>query len=235
MTLSGEARDEMTITSGDNSDMIENHRGQTVDAMLDFNLTQGKWITLCLPFDVSNEQAKAVMGDDVDIEELDYSTWNDTYGYLTLYFKPSETIVAGKPYVVKVPVTLVKPVFADVVISGDRPETITTAYCSMTGNYSATPLVAGDKSTLFIQNNTFYYPTTAGPLPATKCWFTLLGNARQAKGIGMSFEDVHPTGIKAIGAEGDNLEDNWYTPEGIRVNQPKQGVYIRNGKKYVIK
>ena len=43
-----------------------------------------------------------------------------------------------------------------------------------------------------------------------------------------------PTGIKAVNVN-DNVDLNFYNLQGIRVVNPKKGIYIQNGKKVVIK
>ena len=226
----------LRIVPGDNTEMLDNHDAETNDVMLQFIITSDKWITLCLPFDATEEQTQTALGDDVDIEELSSSVYNDETKLLTLTFTPCNSIVAGRPYVVKVSETKTTPIFYGVTIDKTDPTTIHTDYCSMTGIYNATPLTAGDKSTLFIQNNKFYYPSTAGPLPATKCYFTLTNGAEQARGIGMQFwdEDDAVTAIHDANMTSAD-SDAWYTLQGIRVSSPAgKGLFIHGGKKVFV-
>ena len=227
----------MAMNTGDNSGILEDNDGETGGVTLDgFTFSPEKWITLCLPFDATEEQAKAALGDNVDIEELNTSTWDEATQFLTLYFVPRTAIVAGMPYVVKVSATVNNPTFSGVTIKNVEPTTVYTTYCSTTGVYNATPLTVGDKSTLFIQNNRFYYPSAAGSLPATKCYFTLLGDAQQARGLGMHFwdDDDVASGIYSVTASTAD-QQSWYTPQGVRVSQPGKGLYIHGGKKVVVK
>ena len=227
----------ITIEPDNNTEVLDDHDGETNDVTLDFSISSGKWITLCLPFDATTAQTRAALGDDVDIEELSTSTWNDETKYLTLNFVPRNAIVAGRPYVVKVGATVNNPTFSGVTINNAAPTTVTTTYCSMTGVYNATPVTAGDKNTLFIQNNQFYYPSTAGSLPATKCYFTLLGDGQQASRMGMRFWDDDDVASGIYAATPTTVADSkaWYTPQGIRVNSPGKGLYIHGGKKVVVK
>lgn len=220
----------------DNTTLLEDNDGETKDVMLKFNIPSGKWITLCLPFDATTEQTQAALGDDVDIEELSTSAYDAETKLLTLNFTPCTAITAGRPYVVKVSETKNRPKFSGVTIDKTAPTTVSTTYCSMTGIYNATPLTAGDRNTLFIQNNQFYYPSTAGSLPATKCYFTLSLGASEARSIDMHFWDDEDVTSGIYEATATKTEDNdaWYTPQGIRVNRPTKGLYIHNGKKVIV-
>lgn len=228
-------------TTSDNSNVIGEYNEQTVNATIEgLEMLPYKWNTICLPFDATLEQAKEALGEEVDIEELVRSTYNEETMLLTLYFTPRLSIQAGMPYVVKVASNITNPVFKGVTISNVDPITITTDYSSMTGNYNPTEMVAGDKNTLFISNNHFYYPSSTGPLPATKCWFTLLGAAQQGasdngvKGVEISFDGDSSTAIYSI-TETVNTDDAYYTLQGIRVVNPTRGVYIHRGEKVIIK
>lgn len=228
-------------TISDNSNMIGEYNEQTVNATIEgLAMLPNKWNTLCLPFDATLEQAKEALGEGVDIEELVRSTYNEETKLLTLYFTPRLFIQAGMPYVVKVASDITNPVFKGVTIKNVDPITITTDYSSMTGDYNPTVMVVGDKNTLFISNNHFYYPSSTGPLPATKCWFTLLGAAQEdavdngVKGIEISFDGDASTAIYSI-TETVNNDDAYYTLQGIRVMNPTRGVYIHRGEKIIIK
>ncbi|MGI6233040.1 MAG: hypothetical protein ACOYJF_09375, partial [Prevotella sp.] len=43
------------------------------------------------------------------------------------------------------------------------------------------------------------------------------------------------TGIEDVNVETSNTNDAIYTLSGIRVDKPQKGVYIKNGKKFVVK
>ena len=229
------ADDNVYVTDGDNTDTIEQYEGESVTAVLrDRTLHPYKWNTLCLPFDATMEQIQEALGEEADVEELVSSTWDEEALLLTLYFTPRTSIVAGKPYVVKVREDIEKPTFKDVTIENVNPETITTTYCSMTGVLNATALTPGDKNTLFIQNNHFYYPISTSLLPATRCYFSLEGDARQAKRVTL-MQDNMLDGISDVISESPAGDGTYYTLQGIKTEKPQRGIYIVNGKKVVVK
>lgn len=230
-----EEKQVFSINLTDNSELLNVHNGEAGDVTLEYDLAAGKWLTLCLPFNVEADKLKEVFGDDVDLEELITSTWDEETQALTMKFTSSSSIVAGNPYLVKVATTVSHPTFVSVNINNKAPETSLKLYCAMTGVYNATPLTVGDKSTLFIQDNKFYYPSVASSLPATKCYFTLMGEAVQARQMNMNFENGETvTAILSLKASTTD-QQSWYTPQGVRVSQPGKGLYIHGGKKVIVK
>ena len=75
-------------------------------------------------------------------------------------------------------------------------------------------------------------------VPARKAFLALSGEAAKARQFTMVFEDA--TGIRSIDNGQltiDNLAGAWYSLDGRRLNgkPTTKGVYVRNGKKVVIK
>ena len=71
---------------------------------LDRNLYKdGKWNTLCLPFDLTPEQIAASTSPlkGATIKELNTSSSGLVGNELQIYFTDASTIVAGKPYIVR--------------------------------------------------------------------------------------------------------------------------------------
>ena len=216
---------------GDND--LDDLDDELVDVTLDgFTFSPDRWITFCVPFNASMEKMQEAFGENVDIEELVRSTWDAPNLFLMLYFDPRQEIVAGKPYVLKVDATVENPQFKGVTIVNTTPETITIEYCQMTGVFRPTPLTADDKSTLFISNNHFFHPTTNEALPATKCYFTLIGDAQQANGMGLAFEAADGI-VETIGQAAASAD--YYSLQGVRTRVPQRGIYIHNGRKVVVK
>lgn len=226
----------------DNTDILDDNTGENKDVTIN-NLTikSNKWTTLCLPFNLTSDQIEAVFGEDADLEELVSSSYDGDINELSLLFTPRTEVVAGMPYAIKVPTEVVNPTFVDVTIANTDPTTIYTTYASMTGSYSPTLLVGGDKNTLFISNNMFYYPSVSGSLAGTKCWFNLLGEAHQGPArprlmsVRMNMKDNNTTAIMKVTASGREFSDAVYNLQGVRVSNPTKGIYIRNGVKMIVK
>ena len=69
-------------------------------------------------------------------------------------------------------------------------------------------------------------------LQAGKGYFRINGAAGGAKPSFVGFEETTGIGATAADADGDGA---YYTLQGIRVTKPQRGVYIRNGKKVIVK
>ena len=80
----------------------------------------------------------------------------------------------------------------------------------------------------------FYKVNGSQSLKAHRAYLPLLKGTTQAgtRFIGIGFEDDGTTNLTPALSKG---EGEWYTLQGQRVAKPGKGVYIRNGKKVVIK
>jgi hypothetical protein len=74
-------------------------------------------------------------------------------------------------------------------------------------------------------------------LKANRAYLPLLKGSVQAgtRFIGIEFEDDGTTSIKDLTPALSEGEGEWYTLQGQRVAKPGKGLYIRNGKKVVVR
>ena len=88
-----------------------------------------------------------------------------------------------------------------------------------------------------------FWPYNGTKVPAHRCvitaadFFAACGTTN-AKGGSFYFADEdETTGIKTIDHEPTMTDDSWYTLQGVRLNSrpTKQGIYIHDGKKIIIK
>lgn len=102
------------------------------------------------------------------------------------------------------------------------------------------PVEEDGKTNCILADGTFglgFYPTSGGILPAGKAYLPLptsaLNKTNGVKGVKLVFDDA--TGIDDVKFAGQ--EDIWYTVGGQMLQQKPSvpGIYVRNGKKVVIK
>ena len=102
------------------------------------------------------------------------------------------------------------------------------------------PVEEGDKTNCILADGSFglgFYPTSGGILPAGKAYLPLpsssLSQAGEVKGVTFVFEDA--TGIGIV--ESDGQDGIWYTVDGKMLQHKPftPGVYVRNGKKVIVK
>ena len=246
---------------------------QTIAVALDGRTLykDGKWNTLCLPFDLYLNNS-VLDGDDVRLITLDYAKLSN--GTLTLDFAWTNVIEAGVPYLIKWENTgqhLTNPVFQGVIPKSAAPSDKAVVFDDLIrfeGCYSPVAITdeEGDNTKLYLgAGNTLSYPSGPMTIGSCRAYFQLLGghtagepeNAEtDMQGI-RAFElnfGEEETGIEEV--NGDGLEVNgyglWVNGYGLEVNgygagwctldgrrldgkPTAKGVYIRDGRKVIIK
>ena len=241
-----EATDISLADNANNATTLNTYNGKTVDVTLqDRTLYKdGKWNTLTLPFDVPSLTGTPLEG--ATVKELDVTGKNGLdagTGTLYLSFKTATQIEAGKPYLVKWEsgTDIVKPVFADVTITGTAPTAVVSATSgleevTMTGNYSPVSVAANDQSIMFMGgDNTLYYTTTDRTL---RCFRVHFGIESQNKvnSFVMNFGDDVATGVSLVQSQ-ESADYCYYDLQGRKLSgkPTKAGIYINQGRKISVK
>lgn len=220
---------------------------ENVDVRVYRTLNANEWSTICLPFDMTEEQTKSAFGNDVELG--DFSGWTTTPNdagdiiRIDVSFDPVTAIEANHPYIIKTSSAISDFVIYGATIAAEEaPELLVRngrkrGY--MFGNYVAgTPIEDGD---LFIANNKFWYSTGNTKIKAFRGYFELpdyLTSFEEAAAkISFSFDGT-PTSIEGV-AEAENGNNDIYSVSGMNVGKNadrlQRGVYIVNGKKVVKK
>ena len=218
----------------DNSKTLTMYDGQTADVTMTRTLQAGSWNTFAAPFSTT-------IPDGWTVKELSSATLAD--GKLTLNFATAASIVAGKPYLVKVTANtdLSTAPFTGAIVSKEA-QPFTSTDVDFIPTLGATTIEGSDtKAVLFLAaNNTLLNPSA---LPADmkgfRAYFQLKGDAVNAASFNLDLGDGETTGIISVNGSGlmVNGYDGCYDLLGRRIEgQPTQkGVYIVNGKKVIIK
>ena len=216
----------------------------------------GKWNTLCLPFALSAAQIAAhtdFSGATLMMLDTDGKNGFDTTdGTLWLTFKSATAIAAGVPYLVKWDAAgddFTSPTFSGVTIDATASTTVSDAddelqQVQMVGCYSPVPVVANDKSILFLGDaNTLYYSSIDRDIRSCRAYFSVpyikQNASAKARAFRLDFGDGEQTGIMTVQGEGFavNGADAWYTLDGRKLDAKPttKGLYINGGKKVAIK
>ena len=171
---------------------------KTYDVILENRMLSkdGKWNTLCLPFDYSKTGGPLAGATIMELDtkgkyKYDNEKWeidatngtqktgfNAADGTLCLFFKTAESIEAGKPYIIKWEGTsgvIDSPIFSNVTVSSATSDvTSSDGYVTFKGGYDVQKLTAGDTSILFLGgSNTLYYPSGSMDINAFRAYFQL--------------------------------------------------------------
>ena len=244
--------------NADNSADISAANGNTRNVVLSGRTLykDGKWNTLCLPFNFSAEQI-AAHKDFAGATLMELNTdgkngFDATDGTLYLAFKEATAINAGVPYLVKwdaAGADFTSPVFFGVTINATATTTVSDhddelSEVQMKGCYSPVSVVADDKSILFMgDENTLYYSSVNRNIRSCRAYFSVpyinQTPGAKARAFVLNFDDEEATGIISVHDSGFmvNGSDAWYSLDGRRLNgkPTRAGVYINNGKKVAIK
>ena len=225
--------------AADNSPALAKKDGQQTNVSLTRTLQTGGYNTFAVPFNMTTIPSGWT------VKELSSASFAG--GVLTLNFTDAASIVAGKPYLVKVSTAtdLSASAFTDVTISKDAVPFPATNVDFIPTLGATTIGSEGDdaKTVLFLgAGNKLYNPDA---LPAQmkgfRAYFQLKGDAaEEARAFRMDFGDGETTGIKAIDNFTISQSDNCYDLSGRKIvkssnGKMAKGVYIVNGKKKVIK
>lgn len=237
------------LETSDNSAWLTTNSGGTASVWLGRTLQPVSYNTLALPFSMDIPEGW-------DVKELTSSSFESTTGELTLNFSDATTIEAGKPYLVKISgseaITLTG--YDDVTIRNAIPNTTTdavnfiptlgkTLVTGPTGdeNNAKAVLYLGSGNTLYNATEVNNSTSQASYLKGFRAYFQFKeGAAAQARIYSLNFDDGETTGIKSIynvTNEDVQMDGNTYSLDGrlIKGQPTLKGVYIKNGKKIVIK
>ena len=185
----------------DNSEVLTDHNGWMVGTTIEGRTiyTDGRWNTLCLPFDLTADQLASSPLAGFEVKELDTATegYTNPTGYdadsktLWLNFKAATEIVPGKPYIVRKPAPsdgstsettdpIVNPVFRKVFFKSDAPVGVESGDKTFTfiGTYAPVTYKDEDRTVLVMGSDSkLFYPdgkatTTVG---AFRAYFQLNG------------------------------------------------------------
>ena len=91
----------------------------------------------------------------------------------------------------------------------------------------------GTKTNYILKDGAFH-PTTDGTVKANKAYLQIPTSAAREM-LTISFDDEETTGVAEVRSQIEDVRGDVYDLSGRRVAHPTKGLYITNGKKYVIR
>jgi len=154
-------------------------------------------------------------------------------------FATAESIVAGKPYLVKVADGVENPTFDGVIVTDGTTIPTETAKADFVPVMKPTFLTGCDKTVLFVTGgDKLTYPTADGNINGFRAYFQLKGDAvDEARAFRMNI-DGEATSIREKGIVKSEkfATAPVYDLQSRHINGSAQkGVYVVNGKKVIIK
>lgn len=241
------------VVLDENSPMVPEATSGNVNVLVRRTIYANQWSTICLPFPMPVEKLKAAFGDGYQLYYISgYEKETDTNGKVTSitinFTKRELALQVNRPYIIKIDkdeditefvVNEVKINPSDgyhtAVIESDDDTGEDVEICSMTGNLKAGKTVPA--KSLFLSEDKFWYSTGMTKMKAFRAYFTLndVLDAYNQNTDAPVFVNIGGETTRLDQLNIDNDDDNYYTLDGRAVKTPGKGVYIRRGKKIIIK
>ncbi len=224
-----------------------------VDVRVMRTIKANEWSTICLPFAMSETQVKTAFGDDVKLGDFTGYTPiydNDVVKAITVNFSEVTAIEANHPYIIKVSSAITEFTADGVTIN---PAEAKVSFGTTTGTGKNKVYHPADFIGTYVADFDFYSEATSYPLflNANKFYYAT-ENTKHMKAFRayFDFDDYMPeaepssapiyisfknetTGIRNINMAGET--DSYYDLQGRRIETPSKGLYIKNGRKVVLK
>ena len=220
-----------------------------VDVRVKRTIKAGEWSTICLPFAMTAEQVKTAFGEDVKLGDFNGTESEiddaDKVVGITARFGDVTAIEANHPYIIKVSKAIseftvdavdVIPEENEAYIEFDNGKigSRRVVYSGFYGTYHADTEL--DEFTLFLSDNKFWYSTGLTRMKAFRAYFAFLDVLTEVEEAGapvyISFGG-DTTRLDLMNIDGE--DSNYYDLNGRVVKTPQHGVYIKNGKKVIVK
>lgn len=245
VTESGETT---TITLDENSESNTIEAQTGVNVTLKRSMVANEWNTICLPFDVTMDKAKAAFGDNVKIVELDTKAAVDAN---VLSFKASTGIVAATPYLIKpsavsetgtytfdgVDITETNDKYAYSFNNVTNPIAFKGIYNMVDITNDVTTNIGDTYYAAFLGAGNKIYKTdgSGNKTKGFRAYFAI-PNGAAASALRVVIDGT-ATSIKNIDSEVVESNAPVYNLQGQRVdgNNLTPGIYVKAGKKFVVK
>ncbi len=196
------------------------------DVQLTRNFSAGVWNTFVVPFDIDNATLTSVFGGEVKVAEA-------TLASTSVSFNTMETpaITANKPVIIK-GVSETGPYNFNGVLLKNATPTINNEGTSFVGNYGAE--ITLEDGVYYIASNKLKLANGTQKLKGFRAYFTTTSEAR----LSMFLDDEETTGIEGLNVKDTQLEGEVYNLNGMKMTEGsklQKGIYVKNGKKVVIK
>ncbi len=230
-----------------NTDLIQANFGKLVNVMLKDRVfyKDGNWNSLCLPFNLTDEQIANSPLAGATIKKLSSAIVTGTHVDMT--FTATDEISPNDVYIFKwneQGEDITNPVFNDVTIDYsdyEGPILYASGYHFFAvGNYStivADPAKDEVYAYYLGADNKLRYSTQTVNLHTFRVFFNFYKNDIDPSAVqfNLNFDGEEATGIVEVDGVSKAAEST-YNLQGVKINEPKQkGVYIQNGRKVVVK
>lgn len=188
--------------------------------------------TLVLPFSMTQTEVETNFGEGAIVYEV--KEYNQTTENLT--FNVREGISANEPVVLKATVAGSSYELADRTIVAGEPVKA-GINVQMVGSYAATYEIAKDANNFIISDGQLWeVASDEVTIKNTRAYINITtSGAAKVREMIFEGESGESTGISEIAGESNAVNGKIYDLSGREVKNPAKGIYIKNGKKVLVK
>lgn len=188
----------------------------------------GNWNTIALPFDLSDAETTAAFGSDAQVATCT-ETPNGNNSIIAFNVAADAAITANVPVLLKTSTAGTSYSFDAKTIKAGEAKQEGTNF-DFVGTYAAlTTIAEGD---YFIGSNQLWKSTGATTIKGTRAY--LKAKTAGARIANFLIDGDEATGIQTVNAKAQKSE-KLYNMNGQEVKKAAKGLYIKNGKKMVVK
>lgn len=212
-----------------------------VNVTLKRSMVANEWNTICLPFDVTAKQATVAFGEGVKIAQLDNTSTGNILNFVDMSDCGMEAAV---PYLIKPTVVATTEEYSfngvEIKEAAVTPRKVkTNGNLYFNGIYNkmdvTTDVSSGYYAAFLGANNTIFKAKASGTMKGFRAYFAIPKSA-SASALRVVIDGT-ATSIKNIDSEVVESNAPVYNLQGQRVdgNNLTPGIYVKAGKKFVVK
>lgn len=212
-----------------------------VNVTLKRTMAKGVWNTICLPFDLTSKQITTVFGEGVKVAQLDNASTGATLKFVDMTDTGME---ASVPYLIKpvtdAPADGYKFMGVEITEAAVNPTKVKTAgglYFNGVYNMvdATTEVTSGYKAAFLGKGNTVFGAQSGTKMKGFRAYFAIPTGVKASE-LRVVIDGT-ATSIKNIDSEVVESNAPVYNLQGQRVdaNNLTPGIYVKAGKKFVVK
>lgn len=222
----------IAVTIDENQPISFSEEVENANITLNRTFIADKWNTIALPFDLSDTETKAAFGDGAQVATYSETLFENDVNSSTVTFDIASdaAITANTPVLLKTSTDETTFTFNGKTIKAGEAKAEGTNF-DFVGTYAATTTIV--KGDYFIGNNQLWRSEGTTTIKGTRAYLKAKTDNSEARIAGFVIND-EVTAIEGLTVENAN-NAALYNLNGQRISTPKKGLYIREGKKFVVK
>jgi len=235
------------VTLDENSTEAPAAISDEVDIEVKRSFNANEWTTICLPFDMTEAQVKAAFGDGVQLGDFTGYEVGDDEKSIRVIFEGASAIKANHPYIIKVGQSMTEFSVEGVTTNPGEDPRVSFATGSgkkkklsdFVGNYVADFDFFNDATNtpLILSGGELCYASEDTPhMKAFQAYFDLdddISDNGDAAQLLLVIDGNIATAISTVVSR--TASEATFDLQGRAVKVPTRGIYVRNGRKIIVK